>query len=64
MPPRKSDQAKNLTAFGFGRGIIDPGSAYRDWNRQSAPEGQAPSMTLSEMKSDDPLAEERRGEEL
>jgi hypothetical protein len=44
--------------------IIDPGSAYRDWNRQSAPEGQAPPMTLSEMKSNDPLAEERRGEEL
>jgi len=50
--------------LGFGRGIIDPGSAYRDWNRQSAPERQAPSMTLSEMKSKEALAEERRGEEL
>jgi len=45
-------------------GIIDTGSAYRDWNRQSAPERQAPSMTLSEIKSKDPLAEERREEEL
>jgi hypothetical protein len=51
-------------ALRFGRGIIDPESAYRDWNRQSAPERQAPSATLSEMKSKDALAEERREEEL
>jgi len=51
-------------ALGFGRGIIDPGSAYRDWNRQSAPERQAPSGTLSEITSKDALAEERREEEL
>jgi len=45
-------------------GIIDTGSAYRDWNRQSAPERQAPSKTLSEIKSKEALAEERRDEEL
>lgn len=51
-------------AFGFGMGIIDTGSAYRDWNRQSAPDRQAPSKTLSEIKSKEALAEERRDEEL
>jgi hypothetical protein len=62
------DRSKNFCsfapAFRFGMGIIDTGSAYRDWNRQSAPERQAPSVTLSEIKSKDALAEERREEEL
>ena len=62
------DHSKNFSsfapAFRFGMGIIDTGSAYRDWNRQSAPERQAPSTTLSEMKSKDALAEERGEEEL
>ncbi|MCG6918400.1 MAG: hypothetical protein LJE89_12755 [Deltaproteobacteria bacterium] len=62
------DRSKHFSGFapnfGFGMGIIDTGSAYRDWNRQSAPERQAPSKTLSEIKSKEALAEERRDEEL
>jgi hypothetical protein len=61
---RKNYFSSFAAAFGFGMGIIDFGSAYRDWNRQSAPERQAPSMTLSEIKSEDALAEERGEEEL
>jgi hypothetical protein len=49
------DRSKHFSNFApalrYGMGIIDTGSAYRDWNRQSAPERQAPSVTLSEIKS-------------
>jgi hypothetical protein len=57
--PAESQTRENLMAL--GRVIIDLGSAYRDWNRQSALWRQAPSVTLSEMKSKDALAGGRRG---
>ena len=59
--PAESQTREKFTALVVGRVIIDPESAYRDWNRQSALWRQAPSVTLSEMKSKDALAGGRRG---
>lgn len=68
MHTQKLDNAAHFSeltlAFGSGMGIIDSGSAYRDCNRQSAHDKKAPSMTLSDMKSKEALAEERGEEEL